>query len=40
MTSLYNFIKQILEFNYMVNGLTFEILNIILRIVYLLENGL
>ena len=32
--SLYNPIKLILEFYYMANGLTFEILNIILRIFY------
>ena len=32
MTSLYNPIKLILEFYYMGNGLTFEIINIILRI--------
>ena len=32
--SLYNPIKLIPEFYYMANGLTFEILNIILRIFY------
>ena len=32
MTFLFNPIKLILEFYYMANGLTFEILNIILRI--------
>ena len=34
MTSLYNPIKLILELYYMANGLTFEILNIILRKFY------